>query len=166
MDAQTDTYTLHVPLIGQRIAGPVPFLKGLNACWYASACMVAYYHEVGPRPGLPDVWASDLALDSEKICELAKAEGLKAVPRPEGELDGEAWIKLLKAYGPIWAAGKFGQFGGGHAIVITGVVEGMVVYNDPWEPMVKKVPAISIACKLLERPNALLAKGGVRKVRS
>jgi hypothetical protein len=167
-----NTYILQVPLIGQKSVplgqkpkAPFQFTHGFNACWYASACMVGYYHEAGPRVGLPDEWAVDLGLDYRRISELAKAEGLKAVPRPEDKFDGDAWIKLLKAHGPIWAAGNFGLNGGLHAIVVTGVRDGIVLYNDPWEPMAKQKPAQSIDVLLLDVPDALLAKGGFRKIR-
>jgi hypothetical protein len=164
-------YILQVPLIGQRIANtgtqPLPLKHGhgFNACWYAAACMVAYYHEAGPRFGLPDVWAKDLGLDFREISSLAKEEGLQTVPRPQGDLNGDAWISLLKKHGPIWAAGKFGAGGALHAIVITGVRDGIVLYNDPWEPAAKQRPSQALEMLLLDLPDALLAKGGVRKVR-
>jgi hypothetical protein len=165
------SYVLQVPLIGQAIANtgtrPLPFKNGFgfNACWYAAACMVAYHHEAGPRLGLPDVWAEDLGLNFSKISALAKAEGLQAIPRPRGELNGDAWISLLKKHGPVWAAGNFGAGGGLHAIVITGVRDGIVLYNDPWEPAAKQRPWQALELLLLSLPDALLAKGGIRRVR-
>jgi Papain-like cysteine protease AvrRpt2 len=163
------SYILQVPLIGQSIANtgtqPLPFKNGFgfNACWYAAACMVAYYHEVGPRFGLPNIWAKDLGLEFRKISKLARNEGLEAVPRPQGEFNGDAWISLLKKHGPIWAAGEFGPNGGMHAIVVTGVRDGIVLYNDPWEPAAKQRPAQALEYLLLDLPDALLVKSTTRK---
>src|SRR5690348_4477784 len=58
---------LNVALVGQKVgydgkplmqrdAKGVLKQHGFMACWYASACMVAYYREAGPRLGLPEKW--------------------------------------------------------------------------------------------------------------
>jgi hypothetical protein len=168
-------YILEVPLVGQKLgydnrplmqpdAQGHPQQHGFMACWYAAACMVSYYYKAGPRLGLPAVWKPDRGLTLQAIDELARAEGLKAVPKPTGGLTPENMIALLKAHGPIWAAGRFldGYPQAGHAVVLTGVKGPFVLYNDPWEPMAKKRAWQWINASLLSLPNALLAKDPAR----
>lgn len=59
----------------------------------------------------------------------------------------------------IRAAGLFlGRYpDAGHAIVLTGV-RPFPLYNDPWEPKAKPRPWQWVNARLLELPNALLAK--------
>ena len=134
------------------------------ACWYASACMVSYHYRSGPRLGLPPVWSADKGLTVEAIDLLAKAEGLKPIPKPAGGLTPENVLALLKKYGPIWAAGRYldGYPQAGHAIVLSGVKGPFVLYNDPWEPKAKQRPWQWINANLLNLPNALLAKDTTR----
>jgi hypothetical protein len=137
---------------------------GSMACWYASACMVSHFYRPGPRMGLPSVWKADQGLTVPAIDSLARIEGLQAVPKPDGGLTRDAIYELLKAYGPIWAAGYYldGQPQAGHAIVLTGVQSSFVLYNDPWEPKAKSKPAEWINTNLLPLSNALLAKNTAR----
>jgi Papain-like cysteine protease AvrRpt2 len=164
-------YILKVPLVGQKSGyDGKPLVQpnahgrmqqhGFMACWYASACMVSYYYKAGPRLGLPPVWKADQGLTVQAIDLLARAEGLKAVPKPDGGLTADNVISLLKAHGPIWAAGRFldGFPQAGHAIVLSGVREDHVFYNDPWEPKAKQRPWQWINVNLLPLHNALLAK--------
>lgn len=164
-------FTLNVPLVGQKEgydgqpltqpnAQGQRVQHGFMACWYASACMVSYYYRPGPRLGLPKVWKADQGLTVAAINALAQVEGLVAVPRPQAGLTRDAVHDLLKTHGPIWAAGLYldGHPQAGHAIVLTGVQGPFVQYNDPWEPKTKKRSAQWIDAKLLNLPNALLAK--------
>ena len=86
---------LKVPLVGQQHGYDGRLLvqpnrkreirpHGHMACWYASACMVSYYFRLGPRLGLPPVWAADEGLSVRAIEELARVEGLAALTRPPG----------------------------------------------------------------------------------
>src|SRR6266540_698244 len=103
---------LRVPLVAGRL--------GME-CWYASACMVAYYFEAGPRIGLPKKWEANKGINPTlgDFTALAKAEHLVPVTalnrvRTEPELE-----KLLRASGPIWCAGLW--YGLPHIVVLTGV---------------------------------------------
>ena len=166
-------YVLQVPLVGQKVGYDAkPLMQpnamgqmqqhGFMSCWYASACMVSYYFRKGPRLGLPLVWKPDNGLRARQITNLARAEGLKAIPKPVGGLNADNVVALLKTYGPIWAAG--GYFDGdsepwmGHCIVLTGVRGQFVLYNDPWEPKAKQRAWHWIDANLADLPNALLVK--------
>jgi Papain-like cysteine protease AvrRpt2 len=166
---------LRVPLVGQKVgydgkplmqpnAKGVLAQHGFMACWYASATMVSYYYRPGPRLGLPTVWSADKGMTTKAIDELAKVEGLRAVATPTGGLTRDAIYDLLKANGPIWAAGYYLDISAtaGHAIVITGVEGPFVHYNDPWEPRAKKRAAEWFTPRLLKLPNALLVKDQTR----
>jgi hypothetical protein len=160
-------YILKVPLVAQMSEQDVMQQKdvngvrrwsGENACWYASACMVAYYYEPGPRQGIPQIWLDNIGLYQYNISLLARVEGLKAVPKPRAGLTSDTLIDLLKTHGPIWASGSYGGGGGGHAIVITGVRDKTVFYNDPWEPRAKMTTCEWIDANLLSSPYAMLAR--------
>jgi hypothetical protein len=168
-------YLLRVPLVGQKVGyDGTPLMQpnvqghmqqhGFMACWYASACMVSYYYRAGPRVGLPPVWKADLGLTVAAIDLLARAEGLQVVPKPVVGLTPDTVATLLKAHGPIWAAGHFldGAPQAGHAIVLTGVKGLFLLYNDPWEPQAKQRAWQWIHTNLLHLPNALLAKDPTR----
>lgn len=129
------TVKLQVPLVGQKVGK-----KGSMACWYASACMVAYYREAGPRLGLPATWVADAGLSMGQIVDLAKVEGLIAVNPVPAKLTSDTVATLLKHSGPIWSAGYFldGYPTAGHVVVLTGIDGPLVHYNDPWEPRAKK----------------------------
>ena len=64
----------------------VPYVSQLNygggmndptGCWYASACMVSFYFEAGPRLGVPEIYgpgghAATGSTDAQKMLETAK----------------------------------------------------------------------------------------------
>src|SRR5262245_9231092 len=146
---------LNVPFVTQlSIGGHVPGSTGPNdptGCWYASACMGAYYFEKGPRYGVPELFKqvlsgglmghfatgsdeANLALANHHDV-LAKRERLQAVPKCETSYSYTAdnLEELLRQQGPIffywrkWHSGS--QYG--HASVIIGVDGGRIVYHDP-----------------------------------
>lgn len=103
-----------------------------SSCWYASACMVSYYREAGPRLGLPKVWQDNTGISLDKMSALARNEGLVAFPLPTSKTFTEATIfAALKKAGPLWAAGNWDDEGN-HIVVLTGIHDGKVYYNDPW----------------------------------
>lgn len=107
----------------------VPQARNMS-CWYASACMVAYFREAGPRLGLPDVWDANTGLSFGAVANLAKVEGLSVFPQPNvGRFSGADLYAALKQAGPLWCAGMW--YGFGHAIVLTGVDGNKVYFNDP-----------------------------------
>jgi cysteine protease avirulence protein AvrRpt2 len=115
----TPKLILDVPVVGQ--------VKDMS-CWYASACMVAYYREAGPRLGLPKVWADDSGLTD--WMRLARSEGLECVKRPASHsIDKFGMYSWLSLFGPIWCAGEW--YGFGHVIVLTGIDGDTIHINDP-----------------------------------
>ena len=111
---------LNVPLVTQSAS---------MECWYASACMVAYYRRPGPRLGLPKKWEANQGLQVNQFILLAEAEGLRPAKSPSGNLTAQQLEVLLRNCGPIWCAGSWD--GVGHVVVLTGV-DGQTVYiNDP-----------------------------------
>jgi hypothetical protein len=146
---------LNVPFVTQLgIGGHVPGATPRNdptGCWYASACMVNYYFEAGPRLGVPELFARNLGggllghyatgsspadrLASNHHDLLAKREHLEPVAKCAtshaytlSELE-----ELLRTRGPIffyWTK----QHGGksyGHASVMKGTDDKNVIYHDP-----------------------------------
>lgn len=111
---------LHVPL--------VPQLRSMS-CWYASACMVAYYRKAGPRLGLPQKWQANIGINLNDFVRLAKAEGLKPILVPPGKLTAVQLGTFLRNWGPLWCAGHWDGFP--HIVVLTGVTNDTVSINDP-----------------------------------
>jgi len=101
-------------------------------CWYASACMVAYYRAPGPRLGLPDRWIPNEGLPVDECVRLAKAEHLLVVPMSTLHWTAGGLFSLLQTYGPIWCAGFW--YGFGHVVVLTGISDSTVSINDPDGP--------------------------------
>ena len=111
---------LSVPLVTQ---------SATMECWYASACMVAYFRRPGPRLGLPDKWVPNKGLPVNEFIRLAEAEGLKPILTPQNDLTTQQLETMLRTCGPIWCAGAWD--GVGHVVVLTGI-DGQTVYiNDP-----------------------------------
>jgi hypothetical protein len=122
MSSSGPSLLLDVPVVGQARS---------MSCWYASACMVAYFHEAGPRLGLPRAWEADHGISISAFPRLAAVEGLVPVPLPSGTHAANNYdvFQWLLHYGPLWAAGDW--YGFGHVIVITGIESDTVHINDP-----------------------------------
>jgi hypothetical protein len=116
------TLLLDVPLVGQ--------VRNMD-CWYAAACMVAYYRAPGPRLGLPKNWQSDSGVTPSELPRLARVEGLKPVARPSNSHSVTKFgiFRWLMDYGPLFCVGDW--FGFGHAIVLTGIDADTIHLNDP-----------------------------------
>ncbi|MBT0956686.1 hypothetical protein IV417_04760 [Alphaproteobacteria bacterium KMM 3653] len=121
------------------------------SCWYASACMVAYYRSPGPRQGLPAKWAANTGITLADFSSLAAAEGLKSLLTPAADLTENQLETILANNGPIWSAGFWD--GVGHIVVLTGVDKGRVFINDP-------SPTVGAREESLAWYNAKLAKPG------
>ena len=81
-----------------------------SSCWYASACMVSYYREAGPRLGLPKVWQENNGISLAEESALARNEGLVAWPLPKSKKFSEADVyAALKQAGPLWTGGDLGR---------------------------------------------------------
>jgi hypothetical protein len=99
------------------------------ACWYAGAQMLYAYKRASIDP-LHNVYVDDKGIRPSQFIDLAAAAGLKTIPRVNQTYDWTFIDSLLKAYGPIWAAGYW--YGSPHVIVITGVDSGgALLINDP-----------------------------------
>jgi len=117
-------------------------------CWYAAACMVCYYFEVGPRLGVPKAWSDNRGLPLADFSTLAKTEGLKPVPFPQNhQWDQDELALILQTRGPIWAWGMWD--GLSHIVVLTGVDQGQVHFNDPSGPRRRTMNLASFNAKLV-----------------
>lgn len=117
-------YKISVPLIAQSKS---------DTCWHASSMMIWRYwqHKTGksgPMNTLSPKWTSNQPITPTDFVNLARKVGLKALPTKPFFTSGEL-EKLLKDHGPIWCAGFW--FGVGHIIVLTGVDDQIVLFNDP-----------------------------------
>jgi hypothetical protein len=113
---------LKVPLVAQSLQ---------NDCWYAAACMVAYYFEAGPRLGLPAKWVANKGINPTlgDFAALARVEHLEPISASNRVWDEKNLEVLLRKDGPVWCAGSW--FGLKHIIVLTGVDSTNVYFNDP-----------------------------------
>lgn len=137
---------LEVPLVLQRAS---------MECWYASACMVAYFRRPGPRQGLPDKWLPNQGIGLADFARLAAAEGLKSVMTPLGALSAQQLEVLLRNNGPLWCAGRWD--GVPHIVVLTGVEGDKVFINDPNPGKGKRQETVAWFNTKLDRvPNCLM----------
>jgi len=137
---------LNVPMVVQRAS---------MECWYASACMVAYFRRPGPRLGLPDRWVPNQGIGLADFARLAKAEGLKALQTPIGKLTYQQIEVLLRNFGPIWCAGRWD--GVPHIIVLTGIDGANLYINDPNPAKRARVETLDWFNQKLDRvPNCMM----------
>lgn len=129
----------------------VPTHDDPTGCWYASACMVGYYFEQGPRQGVPELYKKALgggqlghfATGSDQANQIAPqhhdmlADREKLAPVPGCATDHKFTAaeieKLLTGGGPIFMYWRktHGSNTYGHASVIIGVDDKNVIYHDP-----------------------------------
>jgi ABC-type bacteriocin/lantibiotic exporter with double-glycine peptidase domain len=127
--------------MGIRLSVPLVYQRESMECWYASACMVAYFRRPGPRLGLPDKWKANRGITPADFVDLAKAEGMSPVRFRAGSMSEGELESLLKSYGPLWCAGHWD--GVGHIVVLTGVEGGKVFINDPSPYQGQRVETLS-----------------------
>lgn len=101
-----------------------------NSCWHAAARMVYGYKRHASIHPLPHSYQDNHGISATEFIELARAIGLRTLPRVNMSY-GEGFIDdMLRRYGPIWAAGNWN--GVPHIIVVTGVdSDGTLYINDP-----------------------------------
>jgi hypothetical protein len=157
---------LKVPFITQLGIGSHAGGTGRNdptGCWYASASMVGYYFEAGPRQGVPELYKRalggsqlghyatgsqqantlearhhDLLADRENLAPVAKCATAHSYTIDEIE-------NLLRMGGPIfmyWMK-THGSNTYGHASVIIGTQGQNLIYHDP-ENAPDRVMAIGV----------------------
>lgn len=138
---------LDVPFVTQRGIGGVR--DDPLGCWYASACMVAYYFEAGPRLGIPEKFNKEFknadgstyighsAAQYTDYATLIVNEHLKNVDKPANKKwTAAALCDLLRKFGPQsygWVKTGSGGHKYGHRSVLIGYEEGddKVIYHDP-----------------------------------
>ncbi|MBH5372769.1 papain-like cysteine protease family protein [Bradyrhizobium glycinis] len=142
---------LDVPLVGQQhgYGGQLNLRRdyagnvrphGDHNCWYACACMLSYYFRPGPRLGLPSVWGANVGMNRYQFDWLARTEGLERLEQPDDGFTRDFIAATLIARGPIWAALCMPPISGnktlldGHVVVLTGLIEDMLFYNNPYHP--------------------------------
>ncbi|MEO0822070.1 MAG: papain-like cysteine protease family protein [Pseudomonadota bacterium] len=126
--------------MGVKLDVPMVTQQRNMSCWYASACMVAYYHIIGPREGLPEKWKQNNGITVPEFINLAKAEGLQSIKTPKDKLTDSQLEVFLRNYGPFWCAGYWD--GVPHIVVLTGVEAGKVYINDPAPSKKQRVETI------------------------
>lgn len=180
--------TLKVPFVTQlRIGGHVVGVTPRDdptGCWYASACMVGFYFEAGPRLGVPELFKRALAdgllghyatgsgpanqLSANHHDLLAQREHLEPVAHCDKyhffKLD--AVEELLRTRGPIffyWMK-QHGSNQYGHASVIIGTDNSGIIYHDPESAPNSKMPIAQFNSARQKWKYALMqrkARGGV-----
>lgn len=135
---------IDVPFVSQLDFGGNQHLDDPTGCWYASACMIAYAYEAGPRMGVPELYSMPIAMadGSVRTGHWALEHGwLWVLMRNEHlvELEGgfpataSALNVTLRFRGPLcmfWMKTAGGNTYG-HASVIIGVDGDEVIYHDP-----------------------------------
>ncbi len=115
-------------------------MRDPTGCWYASACMVAYFFEAGPRLGVPSLYQPGLyghgghkVISVAEVSTLKRNEHLEAVPGAGGGVTVEGLEEMLRSSGPLWFAWLKTDQGQtyGHASVIIGTRGTSVVIHDP-----------------------------------
>jgi Papain-like cysteine protease AvrRpt2 len=120
--------------------GP-PGQRDPTGCWYASACMVGNFFEIGPRLGVPELhkvgglfrYGGHEVLPVAMVATLAKNEHLEPVPGAGSALSSKDLEELLRSSGPLWFAWikTAGGASYGHVSVVIGVDDTTVAYHDP-----------------------------------
>ncbi len=135
---------LDVPFVSQLDFGGDLHLDDPTGCWYASACMIAYSFEAGPRQGVPQLYSMQFKAKDNKVHvghwslsygwlpTLMKNEHLAEVAKelPASPAVVEIWLRY---WGPImlsWMKTANGQTYG-HASVIIGIRGDRLIYHDP-----------------------------------
>jgi cysteine protease avirulence protein AvrRpt2 len=136
--------------IGGHVVGAIP-RDDPTGCWYASASMVGYYFEEGPRLGVPELFkrtlgdgrlghhatgsgpAKHLSADHHDL--LAQREDLEPVAHCAQDhiYTLDELEELLRKFGPIffyWMK-QHGSTKYGHASVIIGTDNNGIIYHDP-----------------------------------
>ncbi len=124
-----------------RLDVPLVYQKKAMSCWYASACMVAYFREAGPRLGIPGRWTANNGVGLADFALLAQNEGLVAIKSPAAALTAQQLEVMLRNNGPLWCAGQWD--GVGHIVVLTGVGDGNVYINDPSPSVGRRVETVA-----------------------
>ena len=153
---------LDVPFVSQLDFGGNQHHDDPTGCWYASACMIAYAFEAGPRQGVPELYSMPIqqadgtaatghwAIEYGWLWVLKRNEHLVdlagGMPGTPQELS-----MALRLWGPLmmfWTKTQGGQ-SYGHASVIIGVRNNQVIYHDPENAPNSEMPFTDATAKLM-----------------
>lgn len=152
---------LDVPFVSQLDFGGNQHLDDPTGCWYATACMIAYSFEQGPRQGVPQLYSRPLpqADGTTRIGHWTISKGwLPTLMQNENlaELDGglpataeDLEIALL-TWGPLflpWLKTAGGNTYG-HASAIIGARDNAIIYHDPENAPRSEMPLEEMRAKL------------------
>jgi len=120
-----------------------------TGCWYASACMMGFYYEAGPRQGVPELFTKVVGtfkdgtpmighhtISGDWELKMMAREHLLLVPEPASKQWSIAeYEDMLRKYGPLMMS-WYKTAGGstyGHVSVIHGAdtAKKTVSYHDP-----------------------------------
>lgn len=114
---------------------PVAAQEKPNCCWHTSAYMIWLYWQqngkgAGPMNTVADSYAiaDTTGISPPGFITLAQKVGLYKLP-VKNQHSASDLSAYLDAGGPVWCAGFW--FGPGHVIVLTGVNNDKVCFNDP-----------------------------------
>jgi hypothetical protein len=146
-----------------------------TGCWYASACMVAYFFEAGPRLGVPSLYQPGLyghgghkVITVGAVSTLARHENLEAVAGSGGSVTGEWLEEQIRSSGPLWFAWLKTNSKGqtyGHACVIIGTNGSSAVFHDPEDAPKSSISLTELNAKLFKTQLAdscMLRRQGAR----
>ena len=170
---------LDVPFVTQLgFGGPKDPQNDWTGCWYASACMVAYYFEAGPRLGLPEKYdpikRKHSPMSNDEYPKLMANEHLVLVALPTSKAwTAEQIPDLLRKYGPLsfgWnkTSLKTGNTYG-HRSVVIGYDEtsSEVQFHDPENLPNSRLGLESFNAKFRwSNPYAMLRHDGPELVRT
>lgn len=126
---------------GIKLSVPMVPQQRSMSCWYASTCMVIYFHVAGPRQGLPAKWNTNNGINIPDFVTLAQAEGMKTVNHAKVAFSEAQLETILRKHGPIWCAGQWD--GAPHIVVLTGISDGNVYINDPNPAKLKRTETLA-----------------------
>lgn len=155
---------LDVPFVTQLGFGQDNSIDDPTGCWYASACMVGYYFEAGPRMGDPTLWTPQGHQVIGDSTNLRKNEHLVEVGYPLGN----AWTidqlaDLLTKYGPqliSWTKTHNGATYG-HCSTLIGADDATqeVIFHDPENAPTSRLPIATFNSLFMWNiPDSMLRK--------
>ncbi|WP_198371164.1 papain-like cysteine protease family protein [Roseomonas rosulenta] len=152
---------LDVPFVSQLDFGGNLHLDDPTGCWYATACMIGYSFEQGPRQGVPALYSRPLPqadgtvrmghwtiskgwlptlMQNEHLVEL---EGGLSATLEELEVELLLWGPLFLPWLKTSAGSTYG-----HASAIIGTGSGGIIYHDPENAPRSELPLEEMRAKL------------------
>lgn len=155
---------LDVPFVTQLGFGPNQSMNDPLGCWYASACMLGYYFEAGPRLGDPTLWTSTGHQAITDTTNLQRNERLKQVGYPNPKWWSlDSLSALLRGWGPqliSWRKTRNGNtYGHCCALIGTDDANSVVIIHDPENaPNFRMMLATFNSLFMWDIPDSMLRK--------